>query len=540
VATYNGKVASAALAHDLFLGRYRPIRPLGSGGMGHVWLARDERTGLDVSLKIIAREGKSGHRAEREARAASSLRHERCQRILALAHDPSHVYIAYEYIPGRTLREALRSGEIHDRDALEVAAQIADALAHAHRRGIVHRDVKPSNVLLAESDGIDVRLLDFGLAQMAEFDTLTALGDVPGTLAYIAPERLQGLTATPAADVWGVGVLLWEALAGEHPFWGRDLVDTSHRIQQGAPPLEARRPDLPRHVLETVAAALVASPQRRPSAERLAHELRSLPKRRKGKGSRTAAPARPSLALVGGRLLPGALAGVASGWVASRLPFYPASWPLVLAASGASLGFAAPRAGLIFALAVAFFPLANISLGLAVVYAALATAWTALTWKDARAGLLLAAGPLLAPLAALALLPVAAQVARGRVRRAATAAVAVVLAAVVAGLRHTALPFDGSAPPLGLGVTGSNRPTAVASALGSQLAAHPALVTEALILAAAAAVLPSLRHKGPWAAAAFGAALLAATAFAAPAAAVLPLAGAAWLTATALALEPRS
>ncbi|MGH3025646.1 MAG: protein kinase domain-containing protein, partial [Gaiellaceae bacterium] len=153
MATYNGKVASAALAHDLFLGRYRPIRPLGSGGMGHVWLARDERTGLDVSLKIIAREGKAGHRAEREARAASSLRHERCQRILALAHDPSHVYIAYEYIPGRTLREALRSGEIHDRDALEVAAQISDALAHAHRRGIVHRDVKPSNVLLAESDG---------------------------------------------------------------------------------------------------------------------------------------------------------------------------------------------------------------------------------------------------------------------------------------------------------------------------------------------------------------------------------------------------
>ncbi|HEY5295219.1 MAG TPA: serine/threonine-protein kinase [Gaiellaceae bacterium] len=532
-------MASAALAHDLFLGRYRPIRPLGSGGMGHVWLARDELTGLDVSLKIIAREGKSGHRAEREARAASSLRHERCQRILALAHDPSHVYIAYEYIPGRTLREALRSGEIDDRAALEVAAQIADALAHAHRRGIVHRDVKPSNVLLAESDGIDVRLLDFGLAQMAEFDTLTALGDVPGTLAYIAPERLQGLTATPAADVWGVGVLLWEALAGEHPFWGQDLLDTSHRIQQGAPPLESLRPDLPKHVLETVSAALVVNPQRRPSAERLAHELRSLPKRRKSKSSRPAAPARPSLALVSGRLLPGALAGVASGWVASRLPFYPASWPLVLAASGAALGFAAPRAGLIFALAVAFFPLANISLGLAVVYAVLATAWATLTWKDARAGLLLAAGPLLAPLAALALLPVAAQVARGRVRRAATVAIAVLLAAVVAGLRHATLPFDGSAPPLGLGIAGSTRPTAVASALWSELAVHPALVTEALILAAAAAVLPSVRRKGPWAAAGFGAALLAATAFAAPAAAVLPLVGAAWLTAAALALEPR-
>src|SRR5213594_4642484 len=132
--------------------------------MGHVWLARDERSGLDVALKIVPREGKSGHRAEREARAAASLRHDRCQRIIALARDPSHVYIAYEYVPGRTLREALRAGELNDRDAVEAAAQILEGLAHAHERGIVHRDVKPSNVLLAEGGGVDVRLLDFGLA----------------------------------------------------------------------------------------------------------------------------------------------------------------------------------------------------------------------------------------------------------------------------------------------------------------------------------------------------------------------------------------
>src|SRR5256885_11833633 len=250
--------------------------------MGHVWLARDERSGLDVALKIVPREGKSGHRAEREARAAAALRHGRCQRILALARDPSHVYIAYEYVPGRTMREALRAGAIDDRAALEVAAQVADALAHAHGRGIVHRDVKPSNVLLAqhvdaESAEIDVRLLDFGLAQMAEFDTLTALGDVPGTLAYISPERLQGLTATAAADVWAVGVLLWEALAGQHPFWGGDLAETSRQIQHGAPSLETLRPDLPRHVVELVASALLVNPQRRPSAERLAHNLRNLP-----------------------------------------------------------------------------------------------------------------------------------------------------------------------------------------------------------------------------------------------------------------------
>src|SRR5690348_4843480 len=280
-AKYLPRVSSAALAHDLFLGRYRPLRPLGSGGMGHVWLARDERSGLDIALKIVAREGKSGHRAEREARAAAALRHPRCQRILSLARDPSHVYIAYEYIPGRTLREAMRSGELDDAAAIEVAAQISEALAHAHGRGIVHRDVKPSNVLLAEADEVDVRLLDFGLAQMAEFDTLTAHGDIPGTLAYISPERLHGRAATPAADVWGVGVVLWEALAGQHPFWGGDMVETSHRIQEGVPPLQTMRPDLPDGLLNAVSRSLVANPQRRPSARELVDELRSVPRRRK-------------------------------------------------------------------------------------------------------------------------------------------------------------------------------------------------------------------------------------------------------------------
>src|SRR6266513_792709 len=193
--------APALLQSELVLGRYRPLRPLGSGGSGSVWLARDEQTGLEVALKIVPREGKAGARAEREAEAASRLRHPSCQRAYAFARDSGHVYIAYEYTPGRTFREVLRAGELDDRRAIEAAAQVLEGLAHAHGRGIVHRDVKPSNVLVADGDRVSARLLDFGLAQIPEAETLTAVGDVPGTLAYIAPERLGGETATAAADV---------------------------------------------------------------------------------------------------------------------------------------------------------------------------------------------------------------------------------------------------------------------------------------------------------------------------------------------------
>src|SRR5437016_13175099 len=141
-------MSSAALAlpeSEPILGRYRPLRPLGSGGSGSGWLARDERTGLDVALKIVAREGKAAARAEREAAAGARLRHPSCLRAYAFARDGRNVYIAYEYVPGRTFREALRAGELKDAEAIEAGAQICAGLAHAHAAGSLHRDVKPSN-----------------------------------------------------------------------------------------------------------------------------------------------------------------------------------------------------------------------------------------------------------------------------------------------------------------------------------------------------------------------------------------------------------
>jgi len=532
-------MASAALAQELILGRYRPLRPLGSGGMGHVWLARDEETGLDVALKMVAREGKTGARAEREAKAAAALRHRHCQRIHALARDSGHVYIAYEYVPGRTMRQALAAGELDDRGAVEVAAQVLDALAHAHGRGIVHRDVKPSNVLIAEEDAVDVRLLDFGLAQMAEFDTLTAVGDVPGTLGYVSPERLLGKEATEAADVWAVGVMLWEALAGRHPFRAESVGDTTRRIQAGAPPLADVRPDLPEHLARAVAAALAPSPTRRPSASELADALRSRRRTRPSHARRT--PVLPTreraVATIRARVLPGALAAVWTAWVVARLPFYPGGWAAPLALGTGALAVLSPRLGAAAALAIAFFPLGNVSLGLAFLFALVAAAWLALGWRDGRSLLLVAAGPLLAPLGLLALLPVVAQAARGAARRGVQTAAAVLLAALVAGLEHRPLPFGAGPAPLGLGIAESRSPGAVGVALWRAATVHPSLLAEAAVLAAAAALLPRARGQGAWAAAVYAAGLLAASALAAPAAAFAPLAVAAWTTAAILALS---
>src|SRR5262249_20578870 len=117
--------------------------------------------------------------------------------------------------------------------------------------------------------------LDFGLAQFDGADTLTAVGDVPGTLAYIAPERLSGEEATPDSDVWSVGVVLWEALAERHPFWGVPLQEVAASIQSGAPPLARERPDLPRRLVAAIESALSLDPERRPRASELASQLRS-------------------------------------------------------------------------------------------------------------------------------------------------------------------------------------------------------------------------------------------------------------------------
>jgi hypothetical protein len=524
---------------ELVLERYRPLRPLGSGGSGSVWLARDEASGLDVALKLIPREGKPAARAEREAAAAARLRHPNCLRAFALAHDERHVYIAYEFVPGQTMRQRMRTGALDDREAVEAAAQVLDGLAHAHRHGIVHRDVKPSNVLIEDGEEIHARLSDFGLAQFEEAETLTAQGDVPGTLAYISPERLHGRPATPAADVWAVGVLLWEALAGRHPFLTGSPVEMAKKIEAGAPPLRVPRPDLPEALVKLVARALSPEPGRRPSADRLAAGIRRAVERPKPKPRPTASSYRHAALPV----LPAAevhritaplLAAAVTGWSTAALPFYPAGWPLGLAALAAGLTALKPRAGLALALAAPVFPLGNVALGLAVLYGAVAAGWLLISWRRPREALLPAIGPLLGPISLLALLPLLLMTVGSTVRRALYASTAVILATIVAGVRRSPLPLTGEGPPL-VPLAGLDGPVDSARKL---LDALPSTIAvEALVLAVAAAVLPYVARRGPWELAGFGAVLMAALLLPDPGIAAFPAIAAVWLTCGVCALR---
>jgi hypothetical protein len=193
--------------------------------------------------------------------------------------------------------------------------------------------------------------------------------------------------------------------------------------------------------------------------------------------------------------------------VVSVLPFYPATWAPALAVVAALAAFADPRAGLGIALAVPILPAGNVSLGLAVVYAAVALSWAIVCWRDPRGSLLLAAGPVLALAGALALVPLLAERARGAARRALQGAAAVLLAALVAGLRGVPLPLTGEAPPLGLGIAGSDNPGAVARTLWEALVAHPVVGIEAALLGTAAAALPFVRRRGLLGIAVFGSTL---------------------------------
>src|SRR5512135_1216242 len=238
------------------VGPYEILSKVGEGGMGEVWRAHDTRLERDVALKVLPAEalGDDTARARliREARLASKLNHPHICTIYEVGESEGQTFIAMELVEGQPLSARVADGALPVEQILRYGQQMADALAHAHGRGVVHRDFKSANVVVTP-DG-QVKVLDFGLAkrlsgeELAEVTTvsrhsLTAPGVVAGTLAYMAPEQLKGQPADARSDIWALGVVLYELAAGQRPFQGQTGFElTSAILSRPLPPLPSSVP----------------------------------------------------------------------------------------------------------------------------------------------------------------------------------------------------------------------------------------------------------------------------------------------------------
>ena len=274
-------------ADTLVLGRYRLHERLGAGGFGVVWSAYDEQLHREVAVKRIwlhadgrargeEREDESStasasyppaERATREAQATARLSHPAIVALYEAQAEGEAFYLISELVQGDTLGAVLAEGDLCDEEVLGIGVALAGALEHAHARGVIHRDVKPHNILvphdpLQRSVGV-AKLTDFGGALLAGEDVLTRTGDVLGTLAYMAPEQSEGREATAQTDLYSLALVLYEALSGVNPVRGANPADTARRIGGRLPPLQRYRRDLPHELTAALDVALAPNPQRR-------------------------------------------------------------------------------------------------------------------------------------------------------------------------------------------------------------------------------------------------------------------------------------
>ncbi len=256
---------------ELVLDRYALLERLGTGGHGTVWLAHDERLHRDVAVKRLPRGGagmdsrEERRRAAREALAAARLSHPAIVALYEAGADDDAYYLVSEVVHGETLADRFAAADIGDREIVRIGIVLAEALSHAHQRGVFHRDVKPQNAIvpLEPSDAAPVKLTDFGVARIAGEAALTRTGDVIGTLAYMAPEQADGHTAGAESDLYSLALTLYEGLCGENPIRGRSPADTARRIGSRIPSLQRARPDLPVELCAALDCALNCDPARR-------------------------------------------------------------------------------------------------------------------------------------------------------------------------------------------------------------------------------------------------------------------------------------
>jgi hypothetical protein len=263
------------------LAHYEIVEPIGKGGMGEVYRARDTKLGRDVAIKVLPDEfGQDEERLrrfQREAKVLASLNHPNIAAIYGLEEEDDTHYLVLELVPGETLAERIARGPIPVEEALEIATKIADALEEAHERGIVHRDLKPANVKLTE--GGKIKVLDFGLAKAfaeegAEGDAATSMsptitrdatrvGVILGTAAYMSPEQAKGKQIDRRADVWAFGAVLYEMLTGRRAFEGEDVSETLAYVLTKEPDWDALPADTPPALRRTLQLCLTKKPKGR-------------------------------------------------------------------------------------------------------------------------------------------------------------------------------------------------------------------------------------------------------------------------------------
>jgi serine/threonine protein kinase len=259
----------------LLADRYRVIRRLGSGGAATVFLCEDQRLGRKVAVKRMHAHSPEDIQARlrREARLGASLSHPNLVSVFDTETYEEGVFIVMEYVEGQTLAEALTRGPLETARTIAVLRGVASALDHVHAQGIVHRDVKPANVLLG-ADG-SVKLADLGVGLATDNTRITQSGQVLGTPAYMSPEQIDGATPTPATDIYALGAVAYEMLAGEKARKGSTPLEVAHHVTTEPPPdLRRAWPGAPAAVAAAIKEAMARDPARRPaSAKELVDEL---------------------------------------------------------------------------------------------------------------------------------------------------------------------------------------------------------------------------------------------------------------------------
>jgi serine/threonine protein kinase len=252
---------------QLFGGRYKLIRRIAIGGMGEVWQAEDEVILRDVAIKILKQEymGDPGflERFRTEARHAAMVNHPGIANVFDYGEDAGWAYLVMELVPGDSLAKILEVKKSLPADqVLDIVAQTARALFEAHEAGLVHRDIKPGNLLITP-DG-EVKITDFGIARVADQVGLTATGQVMGTVQYLAPEQATGKPATPSTDIYSLGIVAYEALAGKRPFTGESqMAIAMAQINETPPPLPE---NIDEHVRNLVMSCLAKKANQRPES----------------------------------------------------------------------------------------------------------------------------------------------------------------------------------------------------------------------------------------------------------------------------------